>query len=234
MNSIREVKLSSPDYTDVDEKSAILDFRNRIAQYEKGYQTLEKEEIDGNICFVKMSNVGSQVLVNNVHGYLQSRIVYFLMNLNISPTSFYISRHGESIFNFEEKIGGNSVLSARGKLFSTLLPKEIKSQVGDAKLMIWTSTLKRSIETANHLPFPKLEWKQLDELNCGSCDGLTYDEIAIKYPDDFEARDKDKFNYRYHGGESYRDLVHRLEPVILELERHDDPEQIIFIIGLLY
>jgi broad specificity phosphatase PhoE len=39
------------------------------------------------------------------------------------------------------------------------------------------------------------------------------------YPEDFATRDQDKFNFRYRGGESYRDLVSRLEPVIMELER---------------
>lgn len=48
-----------------------------------------------------------------------------------------------------------------------------------------------------------------------------------KYPEDAESRDEDKFNYRYRGGESYRDVVVRLEPVIMELERQRD----ILIIG---
>lgn len=48
-----------------------------------------------------------------------------------------------------------------------------------------------------------------------------------KYPEDYESRDDDKFNYRYRGGESYRDVVVRLEPVIMELERQRD----ILIIG---
>lgn len=42
------------------------------------------------------------------------------------------------------------------------------------------------------------------------------------YPDDFANRDDDKFNYRYRGGESYRDVVVRLEPVIMELERQEN------------
>ncbi|KAG6853595.1 hypothetical protein C0991_002918 [Blastosporella zonata] len=47
------------------------------------------------------------------------------------------------------------------------------------------------------------------------------------YPEDFANRDDDKFNYRYRGGESYRDVVVRLEPVIMELERQEN----ILIIG---
>lgn len=48
-----------------------------------------------------------------------------------------------------------------------------------------------------------------------------------RYPEDYESRDEDKFNYRYRGGESYRDVVVRLEPVIMELERQEN----ILIIG---
>ena len=47
-------------------------------------------------------------------------------------------------------------------------------------------------------------------------------EISHKYPEDFAARDSDKYNYRYRGGESYRDVVIRLEPIIMELERSDN------------
>lgn len=48
---------------------------------------------------------------------------------------------------------------------------------------------------------------------------MSYEEISSKYPIDFAARDQNKFSYRYPRGESYEDLVARLEPVIMELER---------------
>jgi len=53
----------------------------------------------------------------------------------------------------------------------------------------------------------------------GICEEMTYEEIQEKYPEDFAARDQAKFTYRYPRGESYEDLVARLEPVIMELER---------------
>jgi 6-phosphofructo-2-kinase/fructose-2,6-biphosphatase 2 len=94
-------------------------------------------------------------------------------------------------------------------------------------LTVWTSTLKRTIQTAEYLPYPKLHWKALDEIDAGVCDGMTYEEIESRHPTDFAERDKDKYHYRYRGGESYKDLVLRLEPIIMELERQEN----ILIIG---
>ncbi|KAF7666987.1 hypothetical protein LDENG_00084450 [Lucifuga dentata] len=48
---------------------------------------------------------------------------------------------------------------------------------------------------------------------------MTYKMIEETYPEEFAMRDQDKYHYRYPGGESYQDLVQRLEPVIMELER---------------
>lgn len=137
-------------------------------------------------------------------------------------------QHGESQYNIEGKIGGDADLSPRGFEYSRRLPELVRdSTVEDTQLTIWTSTLKRTIQTARFLAksdkgYDKLEWKALDEIDSGVCDGLTYQEIADRHPEDFKARDDDKYNYRYRGGESYRDVVIRLEPIIMELERSEN------------
>lgn len=46
-------------------------------------------------------------------------------------------------------------------------------------MQVWTSTLQRTIQTAQYLPYNKLTWKSLDELDAGVCDGMTYDEIEV-------------------------------------------------------
>jgi 6-phosphofructo-2-kinase/fructose-2,6-biphosphatase 2 len=120
------------------------------------------------------------------------------------------------------KIGGDANLSVRGEAYSRKLPDLVRESVGNRKITVWTSTLRRTIQTARFLPYEKLEWKALDELDSGVCDGLTYAEIEQRYPEDFKARDDDKYNYRYLGGESYRDVVIRLEPIIMELERSEN------------
>ena len=134
-----------------------------------------------------------------------------------------MSRHGESEYNLTGKIGGDADLSLRGEAYAKALPELVRRSAGHGRrLTIWTSTLKRTIQTARFLTFEKLEWKALDELDSGVCDGLTYAEIQERYPEDFAARDEDKYNYRYLGGESYRDVVIRLEPIIMELERSEN------------
>ncbi len=55
----------------------------------------------------------------------------------------------------------------------------ITDNIGDAPLTVWTSTLQRTMQTAALLPYNKLTWKSLDELDAGVCDGMTYDEIEV-------------------------------------------------------
>lgn len=90
MSNILEVKTTSPDYVGQDPEEAARDFRNRIRNYEKVYQTIDEDEAD--MTYVKLINVGSQVIINRIQDYLQSRVVYYLMNLHIKPRSIWISR----------------------------------------------------------------------------------------------------------------------------------------------
>ncbi|KAH9329553.1 hypothetical protein KI387_001661, partial [Taxus chinensis] len=93
---------------------------------------------------------------------------------------------------------------------------------------IWTSTLQRTILTARHIgEFPKIQWRALDEINAGVCDGMTYEEIKKNMPEEYNARKTDKLRYRYPRGESYLDVIQRLEPVIIELERQRAPVVVI-------
>ncbi|KZV80731.1 bifunctional 6-phosphofructo-2-kinase/fructose-2,6-bisphosphate 2-phosphatase [Exidia glandulosa HHB12029] len=136
-NVALKVSSGDPDYKNMSKEDAERDFLNRIREYQAVYETITEEHLS----HVRIVNVGDQVTMSRIHGYLQSRIVFYLMNLHLKPRSIFFSRE--------------------------------------------------------------------------------------QYPDDYANRDDDKFNYRYRGGESYRDVVTRLEPVIMELERQEN----IMIIG---
>ena len=76
-------------------------------------------------------------------------------------------------------------------------------------------------------------WHHLDELFAGSCDGMTYEEIEENFPEEFSRRNTDKLAYRYPRGESYLDVIARIEPIIIEMERHREPLLIIGHQGIL-
>ena len=76
-------------------------------------------------------------------------------------------------------------------------------------------------------------WHHLDELFAGACDGLTYEQIEEMFPQEFALRQSDKLAYRYPRGESYLDVIARLEPIIIEMERHREPLLIIGHQGIL-
>jgi 6-phosphofructo-2-kinase / fructose-2,6-biphosphatase 2 len=89
-SNILEVKTTSPDYKGQDPELAAQDFLNRIRNYEKVYQTIDEDEMD--LTYVKIIDVGKQVIMNQIKDYLQSRVVYYLMNLHIKPRSIWLSR----------------------------------------------------------------------------------------------------------------------------------------------
>ncbi|NXL79499.1 F262 bisphosphatase, partial [Leptocoma aspasia] len=216
--NILEVKVSSPDYPERHRENVMEDFLKRIECYKVTYQPLDPDAYDKDLSFIKVINVGQRFLVNRVQDYIQSKIVYYLMNIHVQPRTIYLCRHGESEHNLLGRIGGDSGLSARGKQFAQALKKFIEEQeIVDLK--VWTSQLKRTIQTAESLGVLYEQWKILNEIDAGVCEEMTYAEIEAKYPEEFAMRDQEKYLYRYPGGESYQDLVQRLEPVIMELER---------------
>ena len=130
-------------------------------------------------------------------------------------------QHGESEHNFCGRIGGDTSLTARGRQYAGALGRYIRDQ-NLPSLRVWTSWMKRTIQTAKYIDAPQERWRALNEIDAGICEEMTYEEIQQKFPDDFAARDGNKFQYRYPRGESYEDLVARLEPVIMELERQEN------------
>uniref|UniRef100_A0A5S6QWU1 Cytoplasmic tRNA 2-thiolation protein 1 n=1 Tax=Trichuris muris TaxID=70415 RepID=A0A5S6QWU1_TRIMR len=223
-SNIQDVKVNSPDYKDiVDKEMARNDFLKRIEHYRKEYQPLDPS-VDSDLSFIKIYDAGKRFLVQNIVGHVQSRIVYFLMNIHILPRSIFLTRHGESEFNRMGRLGGDSPLSQRGLLYAKRLSEYFQQeQVPD--LRVWSSQKIRAVQTAFLLePCATYieHWKALDEIDAGICEGLTYAEVLERYPEQFHLRDQDKFHYRYPSGESYEDLVARVEPVIMELERQEN------------
>ena len=262
-DNIRSCKLGTPDYVGMSEQAAIDDFRARVAQYEATYETIDDAALDGaeaHRSWIKITDC-RRFVINNIRGYLPSRIVQFLSHLHMQPHSFYFSRHGQSEYNVLGKIGGDSGLSAYGDAYARKLAEFCASEItrdpetGDERpARLWTSTMRRTRETAKYIDHKMttidyegddvghaqewvqlrpIAWSNLDEIFAGVCDGMTYAEIERHYPDEFKRRQDDKLAYRYPRGESYLDMIHRLDTMVHEMERHREPLLIIAHQGIL-
>ncbi|KAI1262912.1 6-phosphofructo-2-kinase-domain-containing protein [Xylariaceae sp. FL1019] len=236
-----KLKLFSPDYVGKDPEASLADFRNRFAHYERAYEPLGAiEEMEG-LSFVQTINVGKKLSTHMIRGYVLSQIVEYLLNFNLAPRQIWLTRNGESVDDAEGRIGRHSTLSKRGLAYANAMAVFLEHQQynwrtdpseGDAPSRsptfdVWTSTWPQTVQTGSALPtgiYPHTPTKMLDDLNAGYMAGLTFDEIARDHPDEYEARKRDKLYYRWPGlgGEGYVDLIVRLRPLIVELERSSD------------
>jgi broad specificity phosphatase PhoE len=222
--NVRETKLSMPDYVGVEPEEAVRDFRARIAHYERIYETLD--DSDGS--YIKIIDVGRKVVLNRVGGQLPGRLVPLIINLHIIPRPIWITRHGESAFNVLGIIGGDADLSPRGDEYARSLARFVRERIPQPDtLTVWTSTLRRTVQTALPITPKPSAFRALDEIDAGVCDGMTYEQIREQMPEVHAARKADKFRYRYPRGESYEDVIQRLDPLIIQLERQTTPMLII-------
>ncbi|XP_065341178.1 uncharacterized protein LOC135940280 isoform X3 [Cloeon dipterum] len=161
---------------------------------------------------------GADILARYINGHLQSHVLSFVSSVVSGTRTIYFSRHGESENNVLGRIGGDTDLSPRGKCYARILAREINAmEIQDLRVL--TSQLKRTQQTAAFIKATMESLEALNELEAGVCEGLTYEEMQEKHPTEFAWRDQDKLRYRYPWGESYVDIMARVTPVIMELER---------------
>lgn len=87
-NVALKVSSGDPDYKDVSPEKAKADFLRRIHEYEKVYETITEPHLS----YLRITNVGREVTVSRINGYLSSRIAFYLMNLHLKPRSIFFSR----------------------------------------------------------------------------------------------------------------------------------------------
>jgi broad specificity phosphatase PhoE len=145
----------------------------------------------------------------------------------------YIARHGETTWNVEGRIQGRSDpdLSPQGVAQSLALLEQLKDRPISA---IYTSTLKRSIRTAQpiakFLNLPIQEESELDEIAFGMMEGVQVPSFNEELKREWERFKEDRFNYRIPGAENFTDVANRLKPFKEKILR-DHPGQEILIIG---
>jgi probable phosphoglycerate mutase len=125
---------------------------------------------------------------------------------------FYLIRHGESLYNAEGRIQGQSDigLSPRGLLQA----EAIAARLADERIeAVFASPLSRALATAeplaNRLGLPVQCDDRLKEIHAGIFQGLLWAEIEARFPDSARPWREQHPDYVIPGGESRRSLMVR-------------------------
>ena len=195
------------------------------------YQTIDDAEDDEQISYIKLINVGQKVISRHCYGYLPSQVAFYLQNVHISPRTIYLTLPAENSDSVKSILGGdNPLMTPKGRSYSLNLSRYLALQEEHYKvdnLVVLTGTARVHAETALHLRLlhPCYSSPLINELRGGSFHGMQRGEIKKQHREIYEKRQADKLNFRYPGvgGESYQDVIERVRPIIIELERQRSP-----------
>lgn len=87
-NVALKVSSGDPDYKNLPREEAECDFLRRIKEYEAVYETITEPHLS----YLRITDVGNEVTLSRINGYLQSRIAFYLMNLHVKPRNIFLSR----------------------------------------------------------------------------------------------------------------------------------------------
>ncbi len=205
--SIRQ-KVKSPEFANLSEDEALLEFKKRIEYYKMIYSPLSREKN-----YIRMDSLHNKILNERLTDQLPlySRIRDCLVTDVVR--SLYLIRHTETFYNVDDRIGGNAGLTPKGLKQASALAKFFQRK---RISYIFTSEKIRTIQTAEAIRSLQqdctiVHLKEFNEIDSGVCEGMSYDEIQRMMPEVYSARKADKYNYEYPGGEGYNSMKERIK-----------------------
>lgn len=132
----------------------------------------------------------------------------------MTSRTIYLFRHGEPSIVLGDKryIGQTDVELNEEGFRQARRWQPFFRNISLAKVLC--SDLKRSLQTAETIvkehPLPITPLSDLREVNMGAWEGLRFDEVSEKYPEEFTLRGIDPVNHQPPGGESFLDLKSRV------------------------
>ncbi|MFC1874514.1 histidine phosphatase family protein [Chloroflexota bacterium] len=139
-------------------------------------------------------------------------------------------RHGDTEGNSAEMFWGRTdvELSSAGLRQAEWLRDRLASE--DISI-VYSSNLCRALQTAkviaSHHELDVIACHELREIDFGSAEGLTYEEISRKYPDLVKSWFSQDLSSRFPDGESITDLNNRVIRFLHRLEGHAEEETIV-------
>lgn len=147
-------------------------------------------------------------------------------------TDFFVIRHGESIGNSEGYFTGSLDvhLTELGRKQAELLGEYLSEQNIEC---VYSSDLTRAVETANAIAVRHgLSVKKslnLREIYGGVWEGLAFDEIHQKYPEEYGVWLNDKGRATCTGGESVKALAERVQREFRKIASENDGKNVVIV-----
>lgn len=145
-----------------------------------------------------------------------------------STTRLYLIRHGQVKGHEERRYNGHTDVALTDLGIEQY--HQLKDRLTDSRIAAcYSSDLTRCRVGADIICEPfgiqPVHRRELREVNIGIWEGLTWQEIQSRWPDDWQARLNDLVNYRVPQGENLIEVRERVMPVVAEmLERHSGQE----------
>lgn len=222
------LKLLGPDYRNKDPAALLADFKGRLAQYEKAYETIDEEEEEAypDLLYVKIVNAGRKVIAYNVEGFLALQTVFYLLNFSLAEKQIWITRTGETTADRNHTLGGDAPLTAAGRRYAKALAKFIatkkrefrldqlnKSYIAllllaqtarDPGVAVFTLMAALATETAAHFVGDDVcrstkQLRMLNEMLYGEFETANAARFKTRHPGEFRQYQRNKLVYRFPG-----------------------------------
>lgn len=203
--SIQE-KIKLPEFAHLKDKAA-KEFLKRIEYYKMIYVPLKVERN-----YLRVDSLQNMIIEEKHSDVIPfyERLRDYLVTDEVK--NLFLIRHTETEDNIENRIGGDSKLTEKGRKQAIALGIFFKNK----KISyIFTSAKIRTIDTAKAISAMQdacriISLKEFDEINAGICERMTYEEIERKLSQVFKKRGADKYHYVYPEGESYETMKQRI------------------------
>ncbi|MEV4108785.1 histidine phosphatase family protein [Nonomuraea sp. NPDC049695] len=143
------------------------------------------------------------------------------MAQGINLAEVYLARHGQTTWNVQGRRQGHldSPLTADGVLQAVHHADVVAALPVDR---VFSSPLGRALSTAEilaaRLALPVEIIDDLQEIHHGHIAGLTDEEIRRDFPEVALGRARNKYSYRFPGGESYADAEERARRALFQID----------------
>jgi len=223
-----------------------VDIKARVAKYEEVYETVQ--DCEGS--YIKVFDLSSKIMASHCYGRMSKSVMPFMMAIHIGARPIWLVRAGSGEIDSQSLGEGErmlSHLSAAGEHFARSLAAFIDERserywntTGKEKepTFVFTSTMPRSVESVCHVTDSHEQTAALNPIDKGafaggrldvdcSGDGAPQREAEEKQPEFYAAWKNDPFRKRFPGGESYMDVLKRLESVLVDVEMSTRPVLIV-------